>query len=84
MKVDPSTREVTVCGACLTASCWHGEFMCEKSRTAKTVQRSVAELRALNREHPQNYSVRRVREACGEQDVEGFEQFEGTDEDRDV
>jgi hypothetical protein len=45
-------RLVTVCSACLQASCWRGIFMCEQSRTAGTTQRRVAELRELNREHP--------------------------------
>jgi len=59
-------RKVTVCAACLTASCWHGEFMCEASRTADVTTRTVRELRALGREHPSNYSVAKVREVCGE------------------
>ena len=45
-------RLVTVCDACLQASCWQGEFMCQEAQGAGTVQKSVAELRLLNREHP--------------------------------
>lgn len=45
-------RLITVCDRCLRASCWHGEFMCEVSSIAGTVQKTAAELRRLNREHP--------------------------------
>jgi len=44
-------RTVTVCAACLTASCWQYVFLCDKHKTAGTVQKTVAELRALGREH---------------------------------
>lgn len=43
---------VTVCSECLKASCWQGIFMCDNSRNAGTVQKTKAELRKLNREHP--------------------------------
>lgn len=43
---------VTVCAACLQASCWLGIFMCEQARGAGTVEKTVAELRDLKREHP--------------------------------
>lgn len=46
-------RTVTVCDNCLTASCWHGLFMCDEAQTAGTVEKTVAELEALKREHPQ-------------------------------
>lgn len=78
--VDPNTRKVTVCSECLKASCWHGESMCERSRGANVTQRTVDVLRALNREHPSHYSVRKVRRVCGPEAVEGYDQFEGTDE----
>lgn len=48
-------RMVTVCDACLKASCWRGIFMCDDSRGAGTTRKSVAELRALGREHPDWY-----------------------------
>lgn len=59
---DPKSRKVTVCGKCFTASCWHGVFMCDASRTAPTVDRTVAELDAMGREHPSNYTTERVLE----------------------
>lgn len=44
--------KITVCDNCLQASCWQGVFMCDESRGAGTVVKTVAELRALGREHP--------------------------------
>lgn len=58
-------RQVYVCSECLTASCWHGEFMCQKARTAGIVKRTVAELDAMGLEHPSNYSVAKVKAVHG-------------------
>ena len=41
---------VTVCAECLQASCWQGEFMCEKSRFAETIEMTIEELEQLNLE----------------------------------
>ncbi len=49
MKGDPL---ITVCSACLMASCWNGLFMCDASHGAGTVQRRKSYLRELGREHP--------------------------------
>ena len=46
---------VTVCSACLQASCWNGEFYCDNSLGAGTVQKTVGELWEINREHPSYY-----------------------------
>lgn len=43
---------VTVCDQCQQASCWQGIFMCDNARSAGTVEKTVAELRSLNLEHP--------------------------------
>jgi len=48
---------VTVCSACLRASCWHGQFMCDGSKTAGTVRKTVAELRPLRLEHPDYWKL---------------------------
>lgn len=53
-------RLVTVCDQCLTAACWHGEFRCERSTTAGTTKLTVAQLRALRREHPDHYSEEKI------------------------
>lgn len=45
-------RAVTVCDACLQASCWQGLFFCNKAHAAGTVERSVEELIKLDLEHP--------------------------------
>ena len=43
---------VTVCDKCLMASCWQGEFMCDESKTAGTIEKPIRELKKLNLEHP--------------------------------
>ena len=43
---------ITVCSACLTASCWQGRFFCDRHKTAGTVEKTRAELEALDLEHP--------------------------------
>ncbi len=47
---------VTVCSACLRASCWLGQWPCEDFKTASTVDMPASQLRALGREHQNNYS----------------------------
>lgn len=47
MEID---RVITVCSACLRACCWQGIFYCNDYQTAGTVERTVEELRTLNRE----------------------------------
>jgi hypothetical protein len=49
---DDDNRRVTVCSVCVTASCWNGLFYCDGYKEAGTVDLTVAQLRALNREHP--------------------------------
>lgn len=46
-------REITVCDNCLRASCWQGIFMCEKSRNAGTIEKTVGELHDLSLENPE-------------------------------
>jgi hypothetical protein len=47
-----SERTVTVCDQCLRACCWQGIFYCDDYRNAGTVEKTLAELAALNLEHP--------------------------------
>jgi len=47
-----SKETVTVCSACLQATCWLGLFYCDEYRTAGTVEKTREELKALNLEHP--------------------------------
>lgn len=56
---------VTVCGRCLTAICWHGEMMCDESINAGTIEKRASELRALNREHPENFSPAKLWHMTG-------------------
>ena len=45
-------KMITVCDHCLTASCWQAIFMCNESRNAGTLKKSVTELKKLKLEHP--------------------------------
>lgn len=56
---------VTVCASCLTASCWHGEFMCQKAKTSTTTVYRASELRAAGREHSDNFSREKIRRVTG-------------------
>lgn len=63
--MDDDARVVTVCDECLTASCWHGEFMCDASKNAGIVEKTVGELNALKYEHPDNYSAEKCLKVTG-------------------
>lgn len=52
--LDPN-QKVTVCDNCFRASCWHGEFYCDEAKTAGTVEKTVAELRAGNYGEHESY-----------------------------
>jgi len=52
---EADNRLVTVCSECLTASCWNGEFYCDKYISAGTVEKTVDELRELKLEHESYY-----------------------------
>ena len=56
---------VIVCDKCLTASCWHGEFICQQSQSAGVTKKLASELKALNLEHPSHYSRKKLIEVCG-------------------
>jgi hypothetical protein len=43
---------ITVCAACLCASCRDGFFYCDQFKTAGTIEMALDELLALRREHP--------------------------------
>jgi hypothetical protein len=47
-----SKKTITVCSACLQASCWQGKFYCDNYQTAGTKEMTIAELRKLKLEHP--------------------------------
>jgi len=44
-------KKITVCDKCLTSSCWQGLFMCDDSKFAGTVEKTIDELKELNLEH---------------------------------
>lgn len=43
---------ITVCSACMQASCWNGISYCNNAYYADMTTRTVAQLRQLGREHP--------------------------------
>jgi hypothetical protein len=56
---------VTVCAACRCASCWHGEFYCEASRSAGLVAARASELRSERREHTDHFSRQKLFDVTG-------------------
>ncbi len=44
-------KKITVCAACLRASCWQGEFYCDDYREASTLQKTKKELKKLGYEN---------------------------------
>jgi hypothetical protein len=49
--IQTDEKTITVCSACLQASCWHGHFYCEEYKTAGTVEKTRKELEALGLEN---------------------------------
>lgn len=50
--------KITVCDKCFQATCWQGVFMCDESQNAGTVDKTIAELIALNTgEHPDHWTT---------------------------
>lgn len=56
---------VTVCAECLQASCWQGEFYCQRAKSADTMRVRASYLRKARREHPSYYTRARLIEVCG-------------------
>ena len=53
-------RMITVCAACLCASCWQGAFMCDEAYNVGTVDLPISNLREMGREHPQYWEEKRT------------------------
>lgn len=47
----PDDKLITVCASCLRATCWYYMFLCDNYLDADITQKTVKELRELNREH---------------------------------
>ena len=45
-------KTITVCDACLQASCWQGMFYCTEYQSAGTVEKTIWQLLDLGLEHP--------------------------------
>lgn len=69
---DENKRLVQVCSECKTASCWHGEFMCDESDIADIEIKTVEELNRLGLEHKENYSNAKQLEVYGEVHPHGY------------
>ena len=59
-------KVIQVCDKCLRACCWYGMFMCDDSRTAGTVYKTVRELKALNAEHSDYWTDKQLIHIYGE------------------
>jgi len=66
MKKTDDEGMVFVCAACLCASCWHGEYICQRSKTAGVVGRGISFLRELGMEHEEHWSDAKLLEVFGE------------------
>lgn len=49
------TDKILVCDKCKTSACWRGLVMCADSDIAGTMVMTVAALRKLGLEHPNNW-----------------------------
>ena len=57
---------VTVCDACLRASCWHGDFYCDNAKAAGIKEVRASELLRLDTEDVQHFSRERIATVTGE------------------
>ena len=49
--------KVTVCDKCLKASCWQGVYMCNDTRNAGTVEKTIKELKKLKLENSSYWGI---------------------------
>jgi hypothetical protein len=61
-------EKVLVCGKCLRASCWYGEFMCDDAQSAGLKILQVNDLRKLDREHEDFWTDEKMIEQYGDAD----------------
>ncbi len=61
----PFESRVMVCDACLRASCWYGEFMCDDARSAGLTVLTVGDLIKLGSEHEDNWSDEKMMRVYG-------------------
>ena len=58
-------KEIIVCDECKQASCWYGEFMCDRSQFAATRRVMRSDLEKLNLESPDYWSDEKLLEVYG-------------------
>lgn len=64
---------IEVCDKCFCASCWYGEFMCDRSVEAGTVKKTVKELRDLEPDEDEHYwKSEKMREVYGDSAPFGY------------
>lgn len=63
---------IEVCDECLTASCWHGEHMCDKSKEAGTVLKTVTELVPLGLESTRHWNDLNLERIYGNKAPHGW------------
>jgi hypothetical protein len=49
-------QPITVCDRCYRASCWNGDFLCDDSTIASTIELPIWILKKLELEHPDHWS----------------------------
>lgn len=74
---------VTVCDVCGTASCWHGELMCEDARLAGTSNVLASVLLKRGLEDRGNFSPKKLKKVCGHVSyVQGTENMDNKSNDK--
>ena len=63
---------IEVCAECGTASCWYGEFMCNDSRDAGLIKKTVKELRETHLENEENWSDEKMEKIYGSHAPYGY------------
>lgn len=59
-------RLVQVCTECGRASCWHGDFLCNESKSAGIELKTAKELDKNNLENKDHYSLEMIKRVFGE------------------
>ena len=72
MTATRANKRIMVCAKCFRAICYHGEMFCDDALGAATAIKTVGELRALNLEHPDNWSQRVLTRVYGDPNPFGF------------
>lgn len=72
MRKSYHNKLIAVCSECRTASCWYGEFQCDRSLGAGIVLVKRSYLAKEKREHPLYWSSEKLLEVCGSAAPNGY------------